>query len=334
MKVSILTEGTRQTGYGHITRCVSVFQAFQDHGIYPLMIINGNPMDVNGVNKDNLSFFNWLLETDQLFKTIENDDITIIDSYLASYIIYQEISSRVKLPVYIDDNARLPFPAGVIVNGSINAYQLSYLKTEDKLYLLGTDYQPMRKAFWNIPERTGNKELNEILITLGATDLRNLTPGIIQSVCQRFPALRKHVVLGVDAEYLNKIRGLADDQTSFYFQVDDKKMHQLMMQSDLAISAAGQTIYELAVTGIPAIIIGTAKNQINNIKGWIDSGFIKFAGWWYEEKAKENILNFIDYFVQNNHLLSLHSAAGKSHMDPGSTINLVNKLMQLNIGAM
>ncbi len=330
MKVSILTEGTKQTGFGHITRCVSVYQAFQHHGNDPSMIINGERMDIRGVNMDNLSFFNWLLEKEQLFNTIENNDITIIDSYLAPKVIYQEISSRVRLPVYIDDNARLAFPPGVIVNGSINADQLFYSKTEDQIYLLGTDYQPMRKAFWKIPERTGNSELKELLITLGATDLRNLTPGIVQSVCQRFPALRKHVVVGADSEYLNKIRGHADDQTSFYFQVDDKKMHQLMMQSDLAISAAGQTIYELAVTGIPAIIIGTAKNQINNIKGWIDSGFIKFAGWWYEEKAKENIQNFIDYFLQNNHLLFLHSAAGKSHMDPGSTINLVNKLLQLN----
>lgn len=40
MKVIILTEGTRTTGYGHLTRCQSIYQAFEEKGIIPVYIAN------------------------------------------------------------------------------------------------------------------------------------------------------------------------------------------------------------------------------------------------------------------------------------------------------
>ena len=42
MKVTILTEGGRDTGYGHITRCTSVYQAFEERGIKSQLIVNGD----------------------------------------------------------------------------------------------------------------------------------------------------------------------------------------------------------------------------------------------------------------------------------------------------
>ena len=35
MKVFIITEGSKNTGFGHITRCLSLYQAFKERGILP-----------------------------------------------------------------------------------------------------------------------------------------------------------------------------------------------------------------------------------------------------------------------------------------------------------
>ena len=35
MKVFILTEGGKDIGFGHITRCISLSEAFEEKGIYP-----------------------------------------------------------------------------------------------------------------------------------------------------------------------------------------------------------------------------------------------------------------------------------------------------------
>jgi RimJ/RimL family protein N-acetyltransferase len=53
-----------------------------------------------------------------------------------------------------------------------------------------------------------------------------------------------------------------------------------MLSSDIAITAAGQTLYELASCGTPSIAIAVAENQKNNI---------------YEWRRKEFLLNTIFY---------------------------------------
>ena len=40
MKVFIITEGSKNIGFGHITRCISLYQAFEERGIIPEFIIN------------------------------------------------------------------------------------------------------------------------------------------------------------------------------------------------------------------------------------------------------------------------------------------------------
>jgi spore coat polysaccharide biosynthesis predicted glycosyltransferase SpsG len=44
---------------------------------------------------------------------------------------------------------------------------------------------------------------------------------------------------------------------------------ELMVKSDLAITAAGQTIYELLATQTPFIPIKVIENQENNVNGFI-----------------------------------------------------------------
>jgi len=45
-------------------------------------------------------------------------------------------------------------------------------------------------------------------------------------------------------------------------------MKRVMAASDMAISAAGQTLYELARIGVPTIATAVVKNQLNNVQGW------------------------------------------------------------------
>ncbi len=55
-------------------------------------------------------------------------------------------------------------------------------------------------------------------------------------------------------------------------------MRAAMRKSDIAISAAGQTLYELARMGVPAITVCAADNQARNLEGWRKSGFVLYAG--------------------------------------------------------
>ena len=53
---------------------------------------------------------------------------------------------------------------------------MNYSKRENINYLVGNKFIPLRKDFWNIPKLKINDNIENILITMGGNDLRNLTP--------------------------------------------------------------------------------------------------------------------------------------------------------------
>jgi len=195
MKVYLITEGGDDIGIGHITRCLSLYQAFEEKGLSPVLIVNGDSTVKDLLPGKNFEIVNWLKE-DKLSGFIKDADIVIIDSYLADYEFYKKVSNLVKVPVYIDDNKRLDYPKGVVVNGTIYAEEFNYPKKEDVIYLLGSQYIPLRKEFWHVPEKEIKENIETIMVTFGGDDARNMTPNILKLLKENFMTLTKKVIIG------------------------------------------------------------------------------------------------------------------------------------------
>ena len=298
MNVCILTEGGKSIGFGHITRCLSLYQAFEEKGIEPKFFINGDDSVVDIVKQTDYEIINWIKSEQEILDKIEGTDIVIVDSYLAGIDFYEQVSKLAKVPVYIDDNKRLDYPKGVVVNGNIHAKDLNYPKKDGVFYLLGTKYTPLRKAFWNIPNKEIRETVQSAMITFGGNDMRNLTPRVLTLLCGNYPYLRKNVIIGRGFKNINEIEKMADKNTNLTYYPDAEKMKQVMLDSDIAISAGGQTLYELARVGVPMIVISVANNQLGNISGWQKTGFIEYAGWWEDKKVFDNILYCMEELIE------------------------------------
>lgn len=301
MKVFILTEGGRNIGFGHITRCTSLYQAFQEKGITPEFIVNGGNSILDLLSDRKYQILNWIEQKDYLFDYIKKADIVIIDSYLAEKDIYDKISDLVKVPVYLDDNKRINYPKGIVVNGAIYAKELDYPPNDGITYLLGTKYTPLRKEFWDVPEKETKENIESVMITLGGDDMRNMTPGVLKLLQNNFPELIKNVVIGKGFKNIREIEDLKDNKTNLIYYPNAEDMKNVMLESDIAISAAGQTTYELARVGTPTIAISVAKNQFDNVKGWVKTGFIEYAGW-FEDR---NIFSTLKRTIKKIKILDL-----------------------------
>lgn len=273
MKVSIITEGFDNTGHGHITRCLSLYQAFEEHNIFPKIYVNGDRHAQSLLINCQYEIFDWLTHPAKLITEINNSDIIIIDSYLAGKEYYLHFHKLARNSLFIDDNLRIEYPEGIILNGTINSEIFPY-KKNGKNFLLGAKYIPIRKEFWNVPARTINKEISSILITFGGQDVKNLTPDILQSLNENFPLLKKNVVIGSGFKNKDKIESLINNNVEFHYSPNADQMRRLMVENDIAVTAAGQTLYELAVTGTPTIAVAVADNQMNNIREWKKQGFL------------------------------------------------------------
>ncbi|MBI1938243.1 MAG: UDP-2,4-diacetamido-2,4,6-trideoxy-beta-L-altropyranose hydrolase [Ignavibacteriales bacterium] len=274
MKVSIVTEGFQSTGYGHITRCLSLYQAFEEKQITPTFFVNGDENAFPFLSNSNHKIINWLGHPTKLFSEIKNSDVLIIDSYLAGKEYYETFSKLCKVSLFVDDNLRLDYPEGIILNGTINSENFSYKKKAGCSYLLGSKYIPIRKEFWDNPQRKFKNGISSFLITFGGQDIRNLTLPVLKTLRDQFPGAKKNVVFGSNNGSSTGIEKYTDTNTKLFFSLNAGSMKELMLTSDIVITAAGQTLYELAVTGTPAIAVAVAENQKSNILEWKKKGFL------------------------------------------------------------
>jgi UDP-2,4-diacetamido-2,4,6-trideoxy-beta-L-altropyranose hydrolase len=330
-KVYILTEGGFDIGFGHITRCTSLYQSFYERGIIPEFIVNGDRAVEVLLKDKKYRILNWLNEQEELFGLIKNADIAVIDSYLADYELYEKVSKVVSVPVYIDDTQRIDYSKGIVINGSIYAEELDYTRRKDVIYLLGSQYIPLRREFWDIPGKEIKESIKSAMITFGGDDTKSMTPTVLKLLTEHHPELTKDVVIGKGFQNIKEIESAADKRTNLIYFPDAEGMKKIMLESDIAISAGGQTLYELARVGVPTIAIAVADNQMNNVKGWHRAGFIRYAGWWEDEVVLENIKNSLK-LLEDKSLRERMTKIGRTLVDGKGARRVVQKVFDIHEG--
>ncbi|MFZ0035311.1 MAG: glycosyltransferase [Sedimentisphaerales bacterium] len=289
MRVCILTEAGERIGFGHITRCTSIYQAFEEIEVRPELIVNGDETVHDFVKGKNCKVFDWVNDREKLFAALGDTDIVFIDSYLADYDLYKKISDAAGVGVYFDDNIRIEYPKGFVVNGAVFAERMPYPETNSVRYLLGTQYSPIRREFWDVPEKSIHNTLETAVITFGGADIRNLTPKILKLLQDNYPELLIKVIVGRGFQNIAEIEEYEDNNTKLIYCPNAAEMRDIMFWSDVAISSGGQTSYELARVGVPTIGICVADNQLQNLKGWQEAGFLKYMCWYNNEDMKERL---------------------------------------------
>lgn len=292
INVLILTEGRREIGFGHITRCTSLYQAFEERGIPAELVVDGDESVVGLLHGKQYRILPWRSDRSILSSLLRDSKIVVVDSYLAVMGVYEAVSNQATCPVFIDDTQRLNYPEGVIVNGTLYAEEMDYPQGGGKSYLLGSKYILLRKEFWEVPEREREIEetVGRILVTFGGDDARGLTPKVLRLLTDAFPECNKKVIIGKGFRGIEKLEKLKDSRTELIYFPNADGMKKAMFESDVAVSAGGQTLYEMARLGLPGVSIAVAENQLNNVMGWERAGFIDYAGWWETPTFLERVL--------------------------------------------
>lgn len=331
MNVLILTEGGRDIGFGHITRCTSIYQAFEEKGFSPELIVNGDQTVERLVQEKRCRMMDWLTVRAPLCEMISTTDVVFVDSYLADCDLYEEISNRAGTAVYFDDTLRMEYPKGFVLNGAICAEQMPYPKRNGVTYLLGARYAPLRKEFWEVPVKVIRDDPDVIMVTFGGTDVHNLTPKVLKLLARICPTLLKKVVIAEGFQNVAEIERLKDDQIELIHYPNAARMKKAMLESDVAISAGGQTLFELARVGVPTIVVTVADNQSGNVRGWEKLGFAEDAGRWDNETAVDKISQSIQRLMSKN-LRQERYTLGREAVDGAGSRRVVKKVLSAFCG--
>lgn len=327
MNVFIFTEAGNGIGLGHLTRCLSVYEAFEEKNLIPQIIVKSDINLESILTDKNYSNLDWIKNLESILNIVSENDVVIIDSYLADIEIYQKISDKVKLFAFFDDYNRLKYPKGFLINGSIFANEIEYEKNENIEYILGLDYIPIRKEFCVNENKLIKKNIESILIIFGGNDIKNLTPIVLNKLCSEFPNITKNVIVNTSFNNLDQIKTISDSKTNIIFSPTVKELKKIIFESDTAISAAGQTLYELAVIGTPTIMVSVADNQENNVLGWLKTDIIDFAGYYNDVLLIKNIVELI-YKLSSIGIRTIKSHKSKKIIKNTGSIMIVNKILK------
>lgn len=326
LKTLILTESGPTIGFGHVVRCASLCQAFEAEAIKPIFIIKGKKPHLDSLKNLNIVEFDWISESESLYDHLDEARVVIVDSYSSDIQLCEEIASRAAVTVFIDDENRIPYSKGIVLNGSIFAENISYEKRDNILYLLGSEYCPIRKEFWQIEDKIIHEDVENILITLGGGDIKEILLPLLNLLIK---TEKRYSIQVIVSEFTPEINDPEIQSYSDLYLIrspSTQTVVDVMLDADIAISSGGQTLYELARVGLPTLAIGTAKNQSNNLNGWENIGFINILGWWGEEQVLKNLeLSLASISSQKKR--EKISRLGRSEIDGMGAVRVVKEIL-------
>ncbi|MGN8467811.1 CMP-N-acetylneuraminic acid synthetase [Helicobacter pylori] len=246
MPVKILCDAFVTSGLGHVRRCEKILSFIEKLGVEASLYLH---------KQDNISAF---------LEGVGNDDFLIADSYRLNSKDFYLLKEKAKSLMVVEDeeHAKGFYPKNTkIMNFTLNA--LKHYNHASKDHYLGVGFYPVDARF--VYERPINTENKEVLITLGGSEQK-----ILKEIVKILE--NKNVNLHIISSYIPKN---SPKNTHYYSPLNPLEFSSLMKFCACAISAAGQTLYELALSQTPSLIFPIASNQIIQSKEFESLGIFK-----------------------------------------------------------
>jgi spore coat polysaccharide biosynthesis predicted glycosyltransferase SpsG len=256
-------------------------------------------------------------------------DSVVVDSYHVNGNYLGRLRLSGLYVVAIDDLARFRFPCQLVVNGGAHAQQLHYTSSRNGTrFLLGPRYTLLRPEFWKTPHRAARNSVKEILVTLGGRDPEHLMPKLLSSLDDLPADFAVTAILGPFFKNHAQIQRRATVCRRLVRLVDaPHSVRDLMLRADLAVSAGGQTLYELAATGTPTVALQVADNQKNHLKALAAKGVVRIAGRVGDPRLVDKVGKAVLGLVESSHARKRMMAAGRRLMDGRGAVRVARVLV-------
>lgn len=343
IKIGVLVNGGAGIGMGHIMRCLSLADEFKVNNCdicFISIVADGietirssgysviDPGCKSQEGKNNLTDLeNGICEVLEKYMF----DVLIVDSYDVTSDLFIRLKRRVGKLVYIDDLNAFTYPADILINGNISAEKISYKRYfSDEIVLIGHEYNLIRQEFRDLPVRNVKDEVKDILITSGGSDPYKICHKIATMLLsdKNLAELQLKIVIGKSFADLSDLFNLAIQYPVIKLYREPESMSKLMQESDIAVSSAGSTLYELCACGVPALSFIMAQNQAGLAENMDKQGLIKCLGW-YDMLTKENICSNIMGLLSDKNKRAGKISAMQKCVDGYGTRRVVERILKI-----
>jgi UDP-2,4-diacetamido-2,4,6-trideoxy-beta-L-altropyranose hydrolase len=256
-----ITEAGKKIGFGHLKRAVSLQQLFPNYE-FDIFLERTLSMDWKHEYKT------WEVSL-SLVVLISQYDVVIFDSFHGNEQVYNDLE-RHPCVIYIDDYVRYPVKNGLVVDWTVGAERR---KATGKSCCFGVDYLITRQPFFKPKETNCSNQITKISTIFGGSDPCDISSKIASLIGNERNLKVKHL----GTKFYPSYPKFKDDK-HFYWDLIDDDFAEHILDSDIVITAGGQTLYEIASLGVPVIAISVAANQDEDIEGFHRLGSCKVLG--------------------------------------------------------
>ena len=320
----IRADGNAKIGAGHLMRCLAIAEAVRKLPDGPEILVLCAEEDSAKLASDK-GFRTGVFYTDyqRMEEEIslwpqwitDEENTILVDSYHVTdeYLKGLQSFGRVCL---VDDMQNHVHPVDVVINYNVFADRAVYqrLYGGQVQFYLGGAYAPLREQFQNV-NYSVREQVEQVLITTGAGDADNIAGDILDQIYRE--DLIYHVLVGRFSPHLAGWQKRAEECTNIQVHFDVQDMAGLMEKCDLAITAGGSTVYELAAVGVPFIVFSYAENQELLVEYLGANDVAGSAGAWHKnmDETKTCVRNWFHKLCEDFELRKQYSGRERKLVD-------------------
>lgn len=308
MKILILADGNLQIGMGHVYRTLNLAKRL--HSDHNVIFLTKQSASYKFFKKKYKTFFVKKKTNTRKILEIIHPDLIIIDKLTEDEKILDDVSAFHKniLSIdYIGKNRKK-------INYGITMLYPQTGFSSNKKYS-GLQYALINKNFVKNKIKKLKKQVNSILITQGGSDTHCFTPKIIHSLNLIKQELKITVIAGPAFSCWNELNYAINNSIhKIHVLHNVKNMSRIFKKQDIAITAGGMTLLELACVGTPSIIVCGEKFEVETAKLLERHGFGINLGFG-NKVTQKTIAKSVDNLIKNHNIRNRMKLRGQKIID-------------------
>jgi len=277
ISLAILTESSNKIGTGHLIESLNLAGLAGKKGFnISFWVSRDSPKSVLKRIPFAYNQFSSLKEAKDILRRISCDAAVFNFRRIDNNVLRSFRKNGLKT-LCIDELGGRRLDCDAIVNPLIvdKYYQYPSRESYSRLYM-GTDYLSMSSEFRkNRGRKNFSGKIKEVTVSMGGVDNSGTTLNLIDIMAEWRKEAIKNIIIGggfrFSEEVRSKILSLKGMNFKIYHNIEN--IARLFTKSDVVFTAGGNTLYELACLGIPAIVLYEDEHERENGAAFQKLGF-------------------------------------------------------------
>lgn len=323
-RVVFRVDGGDDIGMGHVSRCLTLASQLSERLRCSIDFVSDAAYPA-GIDRIREAGFEVRAVPDASIEDVPalDPDIVFLDVLDTDPEAVRDLHTSVAAVFNLEDQSGGPDSADVVVNALYDELE------SDENHFAGPEYVVLREEFRDhdvsVPDRA-----DRVLVTFGGSDPAGLSVRASRAIVDDGGRTYR-LVLGPDFDRRRDVADLVSDAPHVSIVEAAEEMGAHMAWADLAVASGGRTVFELAATGTPALVVAQNDREHDRMSQLADRGLVAYLGHESTVDAAE-IRDAIDDLATDPERRRRLSDRGQTLVDGDGTRRILDLVSDILLG--